>query len=49
MRPAVRRLLLPGPEIDGVGADPMKALSDVAARFREAATDVVASDGVSFS
>jgi hypothetical protein len=49
--PAARQRLLPGPEIDGVGADPTKAFSGAAGRFHEAATDVVAwqSDGVSFS
>jgi hypothetical protein len=43
--------LPPGPEIDGVGADPTKAFSGAAGRFREATTDVVAwqSDEVSFS
>jgi hypothetical protein len=49
--PAARRHLLLGPEIDGVGGDPTKALSGAAGRFREVATDVVAwqSDGASFS
>jgi len=50
-RPAARRRLPPGPEIDGVDADLTKAFSGAAGRFREAATDLVAwqSDGVSFS
>jgi hypothetical protein len=50
-RPEARQQPLPDAGFDGAGADPRKAFSGAAGRFREAAIDVVAwqSDGVSFS
>jgi hypothetical protein len=48
---AARQRPQPDAEIGGVGADPTKAFSGAAGRFREFETDVVAwqSDGASFS